>query len=70
MVDPLEEALRDQRPEFAAEVRRAFRRADSTTKADILAFFSSDGPARLGERVLKAKDGTPTTSDLENWMSE
>lgn len=70
MDDPLEEALRGQRPEFAAEVRRAFRRADPVTKADMIAFFAGGGPKRVGERVLRRRDGTPTSADLEEWATE
>jgi hypothetical protein len=61
--------FRDQDPIFAREMAVTFLDASDETKADIEAFFASDGPRRFREHKLKHEDGTPTSDELEGWMS-
>lgn len=54
-------------PELAAESADAYREADDITRADILAFFESDGPERVRQVRLRHEEGVPTASDLAGW---
>lgn len=63
----MREALERQTPEFARECAESYRAADEESKADILAFFESEGPRVVHEVKLKYEDGTPTSEELEGW---
>lgn len=58
---PMKDALRDQDPAFAEEMAQRWLDGDEATRADIEAFFESDGPRMVHEAKLKHEDGTPTT---------
>jgi hypothetical protein len=68
--DEMRDALADQKPEFVAEMIERWRVADEETRADILAFFESDGPRRVHEAKVKHEDGTPTSADLDAWARD
>lgn len=62
--EPMRSALREQDDEFAEEMALAYCSANDLAKADIMAFFESDGPRMVHESKLKIEDGTPTSDDL------
>lgn len=66
--EPMRSDLREQDPVFAAEIARDYLAASPESQADMLAFFESDGPRRVGEAKQREEDGTPTSGDLERWM--
>jgi hypothetical protein len=41
--------------------------ADAFGRADIEAFFESDGPRRAHEAELKVNEAVPTSDDLVQW---
>lgn len=63
----MQEALKSQTPEFAQECAQSYREADEESKADIAAFFESEGPKKVHDLKKRDEDGTPTSDDLEGW---
>ena len=74
MLDALEspamrEALEEQDPEFALEILQRYFAAGELARADMRAFFDSDGPRMVHEAKLKHHDGVPTSADLKTWAT-
>lgn len=67
--EPMRSDLREQEPELAAEIACDYLAASPESQADMLAFFESEGPRRVSEAKQRDEDGTPTSSDLEGWLS-
>lgn len=65
--EAIREALAGQPLDLVTDTVETWATADDATRADILAFFESDGPRRVHEAKVKHRDGTPTASDLEGW---
>lgn len=63
----LRDALRLQSPDFAQECARAYLDADEPSRADILAFFESDGPRKVHEAKQHIEHGIPTSEEIEGW---
>lgn len=61
-------SLRAQKPDFAREMAQRYLDADEAGKADITAFFESDGPRKVHESRLKIDDGIPTSHDLDKQL--
>lgn len=54
-------------PALVADSAELYREADDATRADILAFFESDGPEKVRQLRLRHDEGVPTASDLAGW---
>lgn len=54
--EPMRAALREQ-GRLGLELARDWLEADDDTQADILAFFASDGPAKVQKIVEDLEDG-------------
>jgi len=69
--EPMRAAVEAQESNFAGEMAQRYLLApDEETRADILAFFESDGPRKVHESKLKHNDGIPTSADLEAQFGE
>lgn len=78
----LREAYSDQFPEAmardmptlsgedAAEMAVKYMEADDEAKADIVAFFESQGPRRVSHLRAKDKDGIPLPEECGEWPEE
>lgn len=64
----MREALEAQTPEFALEILNMYLDGDEATRADMRAFFDSDGPRMTHEAKLKHNRGIPTSADLNDWL--
>jgi len=64
---PMKQALQEQASEMAQSFLKDYLAFDELTQADIRAFFESQGPKRVHEKLLKNSEGTPTSSDLKSW---
>lgn len=64
----IREALEGQPVELVTDTVETWRNADEETRADILAFFESDGPEKVRQAKLKVEGGVPTVADLERDM--
>lgn len=62
------EALQGQSVAFAHENLDRYDAADAAARLDMLAFFDSEGPRRIGELRKRHEDGTPTSGDLAKWF--
>jgi len=65
----MRDALAAQEPGFAAEMLDLWDDAGADGRADIEAFFLSDGPRLVHEVKLRHTDGVPTSADLEQAYS-
>ena len=59
----------DDNPQFIAEMLGRYLLADEDSKADIIAFFDSDGPAILEDVHVRETTATPTAEELSEWPS-
>lgn len=65
----IQDALVGQPRELIDDTLKTWAESDEDTRADILAFFESDGPEKVRQARLKHEDGVPTAADLKDWAS-
>lgn len=64
----LREALEQADPENALDLARQFLASDAEDQAGMMEFIASEGPRRVRDLKTKHRDGTPTASDLADWL--
>ena len=55
-------------PAFVAENLIRYIQADKATRADILAFFDGNGPAKIGDADRRL--GIPSADELNRWLED
>ncbi len=52
----------------AFKLAAQFLAASEEDQAGMMEFIDDDGPRRVREIAVQARDGTPTAGDLEEWL--